>query len=279
MARIVAKKLNEALGQPFIVENRPGAAGMIAAQAVARAKPDGYTLLMVPATHVISPAVNKHMKYDTERDFTPINLVATGGFVLVVPTALPVNSVQELIDYSKKQPAPPSYAAMDLGSLPHLAGEMFKAESGVNFTTIPYKGGAPATVDLIAGHVSFMFNNMLSSVTNIRTGKLRPLAVTTATRLPSLPDVPTMIESGFKDYDIATWYGLLGPAGMDKQIVARLNNEINRALKSDPEFINVLSNNGLEPAGSTPEAFGQRIHDELLKWAAAVKATGLTANE
>lgn len=277
VARLVAGKLGKVFGQQFIVDNRPGASGMIAAQAVARAEPDGYTLLMVPATHVVSPSVYKDMKFDTERDFTPIDLVAEGAFVLVVPSTLPVQSVQELIAYAKRQPAPLNYGAAGIGGLPHLAGEMFKAAAGVNFTAIPYKGAAPATVDLLAGQVSFMFNNMLSALPNIHNGRLRPLAVTTRSRQPSLPDVPTMAEAGVKGYDVSGWYGLLGPAGMDRAIVARLNAEINKATK-EPDFIEALQSNGLEAGGSTPEAFGQRIHDEIGKWAVVVKAAGITAN-
>jgi len=277
VARLVAERLGKAFGQQFIVDNRPGASGMIAAQAVARAEPDGYTLLMVPATHVVSPSVYKDMKFDTEHDFTPIDLVAEGAFVLVVPSTLPVKSVQELIAYAKRQPKPLNYGAAGIGGLPHLAGEMFKTAAGVDFTAIPYKGAAPATIDLLAGQVSFMFNNMLSALPNIRDGRLRPLAVTTRSRQVSLPDVPTMAEAGVEGYDVSGWYGLLGPAGMDEAVVAKLNAEINRALK-EPGFVEALRNTGLEVGGSTPEAFGKRIHDEIAKWAVIVKAAGITAN-
>lgn len=277
VARLVAERLSKAFGQQFIVDNRPGASGMIASQLVARADPDGYTLLMVPATYAVSPSVYKDMKFDAERDFTPIHLIAEGAFVLVVPSSLPVKSVRELIAYAKQQPQPLNYAAAGIGGLPHLAGEMFKTATGINISAVPYKGAAPATIDLLAGQVSFMFNNMVSSLPNIRDGRLRPLAVTTRTRDVSLPDVPTMAEAGVEGYDVSGWYGLLGPAGMDKAVVAKLNAEINRAVQ-EPAFIEAVRKSGLEVSSSTPEGFAQRLHDEITKWAGVVKAAGITAN-
>lgn len=277
VARLVAERLSKAFGQQFIVDNRPGASGMIASQYVARAEPDGYTLLMVPATYAVSPSVFKDIKFDSERDFTPIHLVAEGAFVLVVPSSLPVKSVKELIDYARQQPHPLNYAAAGIGGLPHLAGEMFKIATGINISAIPYKGAAPATVDLLAGQVSFMFNNMVSSLPNIREGRLRPLAVTTRKRDASLPDVPTMAEAGVEGYDVSGWYGLLGPAGMDKAVVAKLNAEINRAVE-EPAFIEAIRKSGLEVASSTPEGFAQRLHNEIKKWAEVVKTAGITAN-
>jgi tripartite-type tricarboxylate transporter receptor subunit TctC len=276
LARHAARKLNEALGQQFIIDNRPGASGMIGAQLVAGAKPDGYTLLMVPSTHTINPSLYKKMAFDTERDFTPIGVVAEGAFVLVVPAALPVKSVQELIDYAKKQPRPLNYASAGVGGLPHLAGEMFKTVTGIKATHIPYKGAAPATTDLLAGQVSYMINNMLSAVSFIRDGRLRALAVTTTQRSPALPDVPTMREAGIKDLDVSGWYGLVGPAGMGKPVVSKLNAEINRFVRQ-PEFIKALQNEGVDAAGSTPEELGKRIREDIAKWAVVVKASGATA--
>src|SRR5690606_1565400 len=188
-----------------------------------------------------------------------------------------VRSVRELIAYAKQQPQPLNYAAAGIGGLPHLAGEMFKTATGINISAVPYKGAAPATIDLLAGQVSFMFNNMVSSLPNIRDGRLGPLAVTTRSRDVSLPDVPTMAEAGVEGYDVSGWYGLLGPAGMDKAVVAKLNAEINRAVQ-EPAFIEAVRKSGLEVRSSTPEGFAQRLHDEITKWAGVVKAAGITAN-
>ena len=276
LGRHAARKLSEALGQQFIVDNRPGASGMIGAQLVATAKPDGYTLLMVPSTHTINPSLYKKMAFDTERDFSPIGVIAEGAFVLVVPAASPVKSVHELIDYAKKQPKPLNYASAGVGGLPHLAGEMFKTITGVKATHIPYKGAAPATTDLLAGQVSYMFNNMLSAIPFIRDGRLRALAVTTTQRSAVLPDVPSMTELGIKGFDVSGWYGLLGPAGMPKAVVSRLNGEMNRAVRQ-PDFIKALQFEGVDAKGSTPEELGKRIREDIARWAVVVKASGATA--
>jgi len=276
LARHAARKLGEALGQTFVVDNRPGASGMIGAQQVAGAKPDGYTLLAVPSTHTINPSLYKKMAFDTERDFTPISIIAEGAFVLVVPASLPVKSVQELVDYARKQPKPLNYASAGVGGLPHLAGEMFKTVTAIKATHIPYKGAAPATTDLLGGQMSYMINNMLSAVPFVRDGRLRALAVTTTQRSAVLPDVPTMREAGIKGLDISGWYGLLGPAGMEKPVVTRLNAEINRAVRQT-EFIKALEHEGVDAKASTPEELGKRIREDIAKWAVVVKASGATA--
>lgn len=276
LSRLLAKELSESLGQQFIVDNKPGASSMIGAQHVARSEPDGYTLLMVASTHAVNPSLYKKMAYDTERDFAPVSLVAESPFVLVVPAKLPVKTVPELIAYAKSQPKPLNYASAGVGGLPHLSAELFKTTTGIEATHIPYKGAAPATVDLLAGQVSFMFNNMLSALPNIRDGRLRALAVTTVERSSVLPDVPAIREFGFKDYDVSGWYGLLAPAGTSPQIVAKLNAEVSRILR-DPEVIKVMQTSGVEAKSSTPQAFGARIHEEIGKWAAVVKASGATA--
>lgn len=278
LARLYSRKLSLSLGQQFVVDNRPGASGMIGAQSVAHANPDGYTLLMVPSTHAVNPSLyKKKMAFDTERDFQPISLVAEGPFVLVVPSALPVKSVAELVVYAKRRDKPLNYASAGVGGLPHLAGELFKSSAGIDATHIPYKGAAPATVDLLAGQVSFMFNNMLSALPNIRDGRLRALALTTAKRSPALPEVPTMQESGFKDYEVSGWYALLGPAGMDPIVVAKLNAEVNRIAR-EPDVIRSLQTDGVDAQGSTPQGLGELIHRDIAKWAAVVKASGATVD-
>ncbi|HEY4373268.1 MAG TPA: tripartite tricarboxylate transporter substrate binding protein [Burkholderiales bacterium] len=278
LARLVSRRLSELLGQQFVVDNRAGASGMIGAQAVAHSAPDGYTLLMVPSTHAVNPSLYKSkMAFDTERDFTPVSLVAEGPFVLVVPAKLPVKSVAELVAYAKKQPQPLSYASAGVGGLPHLAAELFKTATGIQATHIPYKGAAPATVDLLAGQVSFMFDNMLSAIPSVRDARLRALAVTTAKRSAALPDVPTMQEAGFKDYEVSGWYALLGPAGMDAGVVNKLNSTVNRILR-EPDVIKKLQIDGVEAQGSTPQALEALIHRDIAKWAAVVKASGATAD-
>lgn len=278
LARLLSRKLSESLGQQFVVDNRPGASGMIGAENVARSLPDGYALLMVPSTHAVNPSLyRKKMAFDTEHDFTPVSLVAESPFVLVVPARLPVKTVAELIAYARRQGQPLNYASAGVGGLPHLAGELFKSTTGMEATHIPYKGAAPATVDLLAGQVSFMFNNMLSAIPNIRDGRLRALALTTARRSSALPDVPTMQELGFKDYEVSGWYALLGPSGMDPAVVSRLNVETKRILR-DPEVVRGLQVDGVEAQGSTPQALAALIHRDIAKWAAVVKASGATAD-
>lgn len=274
LARLLARKLGDAMGQQFIVDNKPGASAMIGAQFVARAEPDGYTLLMVAATHAVNPSLYKKMSYDTEKDFAPISLVSESPFVLVVPAKLPVKTVPELISYAKKENI--SYASAGVGGLPHLSAELFKTATNLEANHVPYKGAAPATVDLLAGHVAFMFNNMLSALPSVRDGRLRALAVTTRQRSPALPDVPTIGELGFGNYDVSGWYGLLAPAGTSPAIVAKLNAEVNRILR-DPEVIKSLEAEGMTPSGSTPQALNTRIQQDIVKWAAVVKASGATA--
>lgn len=274
LARLFARKLSDSLGQQFIVDNKPGASAMIGAQFVARAEPDGYTLLMVAATHAVNPSLYKKMSYDTEKDFAPISLVSESPFVLVVPAKLPVKTVPELISYARKENI--SYASAGVGGLPHLSAELFKTATNLEANHVPYKGAAPATVDLLAGHVAFMFNNMLSALPSIRDGRLRALAVTTRQRSAALPEVPTISELGFANYDVSGWYGLLAPAGTSPAIVARLNAEVNRILR-DPEVIKSLETEGMTPTGSTPQALGTRIQQDIVKWAAVVKASGATA--
>lgn len=276
LARLVAQKLGEATAQQFIVDNRGGASGMIGAEMVAKAAADGYTLLVVPATHAVNPSLYRKVPFDTVRDFTPVSLVAEGPFILVVHPSLPARSVQELIALARRRPGELNYASAGLGGLPHLAGELFKSTTAIRMNHIPYKGAAPATIDLVAGHVTIMFNNMLSAVPHVKGGRLRALGVTTVKRSSAVPEVPTIAEAGVKGYEVSGWYGLLGPAGLPADVLNRLNAEVNRAMRQ-PDVVKRLAGEGVDAVGSTSEEFASRIRREMVKWAAVVKASGATA--
>lgn len=277
LARLVAQKLGEATGQQFIVDNRGGASGMIGAELVAKVPPDGYTLLVVPATHSVNPSLYKKIPFDTLRDFTPVSLIAEGPFILVVHPSLPVKSVQELVQLARRRPGELNYASAGVGGLPHLAGELFKSTTGIRMNHIPYKGAAPATIDLVAGHVTIMFNNMLSAIPHVKAGRLRALGVTTMKRSSAVPDVPTIAEAGVRGYEVSGWYGLLGPTGLPADVVGRLNAEVNRAMRQ-PDVVRRLAGEGVDAMGSTPDAFGTRIRTEMAKWGAVVKASGASAD-
>lgn len=276
LGRLVAQKLTDAFGQQSIVDNRPGASGNIGAEHVAKSAPDGYTLLLIPATLAVNPSIYKKVPYDPLRDFTMVSLVAEGPFILVVHPSLPVRNVQELIALARKRPGELNYASASLGGLPHLSGELLKTMTGIRMNHIPYKGAAPATIDVVAGHVSIMFNNMLSAVPHIKSNRLRPLGVTTRKRSSALPDVPTIEESGVKGYEVAGWYGVLAPAGLNPELLTRLNAEINRGMRQ-PDVVQRLAAEGMDAVSSTPEDFTKRMQRELVKWAAVVKSAGITS--
>jgi len=276
LSRIIARRLSERLGQQFIIDNRPGASSMIGAQFVANSEPDGYTLLMVASTHAINPSLYNKIAFNTEKDFMPISLVAENPFVLVVPQKLKINSLAQLISVAKNESKPINYASAGIGGLPHLAAELFKLESGIDANHIPYKGAAPASTDLLAGHVSFMINNMQSAFPYVKDGRLRALAVTSPERLSVLPNVPTFKELGFKGLQISGWYGLLAPAGVPVEIVQILNSQIAQILK-DKDVVAEIRADGAEVKGSSSKEFSDRIHDEIIKWSKIVKLSGASA--
>jgi tripartite-type tricarboxylate transporter receptor subunit TctC len=223
IGRLVAAQLQHTWGQPVIVDNRGGAGGTIGADAVAKAPPDGYTLLITTSsTHAIAPAIRKQMPYDAVKDFTPIALPVRGTVVVVVNPALPVNSLADLVRYSKEHPGKLSYGSAGIGTISHFGGELFAARAGVNVLHVPYRGGAPAATDLAMGTVQIMFDSLGTQMANIRAGKARALAVMLPQRSPQLPDVPTVGEAGFANMEFATWIGMFGPAGMPKELVARI---------------------------------------------------------
>jgi tripartite-type tricarboxylate transporter receptor subunit TctC len=274
LARAVTQKLTASLGQQFIVDNRPGAAGIIGADMVAKSPPDGYTLLAVPATHAVNPSIYAKMPYDTLRDLTHVNLVAEAPFILVVHPSVPVKNVRELVALARQRPGQLNYGATSLSGLPNLAGELFNQMNGVKLVGIPYKGGAPATVDLVAGHVQLVFSNMLSAMPHVRSGRLRALGVTSVKRTPAAPEVPTIVEQGMPGFVVSGWYGVLAPAGLPADILARLNSEINRGM-SDPAVIKRLAGEGVEAVTSTPDEFAARMKSEIEKWGKVVGAAGI----
>jgi tripartite-type tricarboxylate transporter receptor subunit TctC len=278
LARAVAQKLSESLGQQVIVDNKPGAGGNIGAQEVARSAPDGYTLVMgTVGTHAINPSLYKKMPYDHVKDFAPVSLVASVPNLLVVHPSVPVNSVKELIAYAKANPGKLNFASSGNGTSIHLSGELFKTMTGVQMTHVPYKGSAPAVTDLLGGQVQVMFDNMPSALPHAKAGKLKPLAVTSAKRFPGTPDIPTMAESGVPGYEASSWFGVLAPAGTPKEIVNKLSTEIAKALKT-PEMKKKLEEQGAEAVGSTPEEFAAHIKAETAKWAKVVKESGATVD-
>ena len=273
VARLVAAKMAESLGQQIVIENRGGAGGNIGAAAVARAEPDGYTILMgTVATHALNPALYEDMPYDAVEDFAPISLLALIPNVLVVHPDFPAKNVKELIDRLKADPGEYSYASSGNGTPLHLSGELFKSMAGVDMVHIPYKGAGPALVDVIAGHVPIMFDNLPPSLEQIRAGKVRGLAVTTKERAPSIPELPTIAET-LPGYETYSWNALFAPAGTPEAIVARLNAAALAAL-ADPEVAAKLKDLSTTVVGSTPEELASHVQAELAKWAPVVRASG-----
>jgi tripartite-type tricarboxylate transporter receptor subunit TctC len=274
LARAVAQKLTESLGQPAVVDNRPGAGGNIGAELVAKSAPDGYTLLMgTVGTHAINPSLYPKMPYDHVKDFAPVILVAGVPNVLVINPALPVNSVQELIAYAKANPGKLNFASSGNGTSIHLSGELFRTMAGVQIAHIPYKGSAPALQDLVGGQVQMMFDNLPSSLALIKAGKLKALAVTSKERAAALPDVPTMAESGLPGFEASSWFGLLAPAGTPQPVILKINADVAKWLAS-PEAKEKLLAQGAIAAGGTPEDFVRQIAAETAKWQKVVKESG-----
>ena len=278
VARAIGQDLNKAWNQPVIIDNRPGAGGNIGADYVAKAAPDGYTILMgAVSTHAINPTLYSKLPYDPIKDFAPVTLITSVPNVLVVHPSLPVKTVKDLIALAKARPGQLNFASGSTGSAGHLAGELFNSMAGVQMTHIPYKGAAPAVIDLIAGHVSLMFDNLASALPNIKAQRVRAIAVTTLTRSPLLPNVPTISESGLKGFDVSTWFGIFAPAGTPPELVSKLNIEVVRILHTN-EMRERLAALGAEPAGNKPDEFLAFIKAEIPKYAKVIKASGARAD-
>jgi len=269
VSRLVAAEMSKTIGQNVVVENKPGASGMIGADLVARADPDGYTFLANASLHVINPYLYKSMRYDSFKDFAPITQLADVPLVLVVPATSSVRTVQDLEKLGKARPL--NFGSAGTASAQQLAGESFKVRSGLSMQHVPYKGSAPALTDLVGGQIQLMFDSMPSAMPFIKSGKLRAVAVTTAQRVDELADVPTMAESGYPGFDISTWYGLWAPAGTPPDIVAKLSQHAARALRQ-PDLVRQYASLGAKPVGSDPQAFARFTESEGRKWRDIVTA-------
>jgi tripartite-type tricarboxylate transporter receptor subunit TctC len=273
VGRLVAQKLAEGIGQPVVVENRPGAGGTVGSTAVARAPADGYTLLYGSTTLAIAPSLYRDLAYDPRTAFAPISLVSRGPIIAAVNAQLPAKTLKDFIALAKSSPGRINYGSAGSGTPPHLAAELFKTVAGVDLVHVPYKGGGPAVSDLAGGQVQVTFEGLPTLLPHIKSGKVRALAITGAKRDPALPEVPTFAEAGLPGYDANFWNGLVAPAGTPAEVIARLNSVLVQALAT-PEVHAALVRLGLEAAGTTPQQFGDFIAAEIDKWARVVKASG-----
>lgn len=274
LARAIAQHASPRLGQPFVVENKPGASGNIGADTVAKSKPDGLTLLMGSiGTNAVNAHLFSRMPYDTLRDFTPISLVASGTLMLVTNPAVPATDMRSLLAYARANPGKLTYASGGAGASQHLAGELLKTMANVDIVHVPYKGVVQGVTDVVAGQVNMTFD-LATVEPHIRAGKLRPIAVANARRSSAFPEVPTIAESGVPGYEVSAWYGLFAPAGTPPAIVQRLQAEVVSALK-DPALLQRLSALGAEPAGSTPEELSRFVRSEYDKWGKVVRQAGI----
>jgi tripartite-type tricarboxylate transporter receptor subunit TctC len=265
VARVIGKKLGEVWGQPVLIDNRGGAGGLIGSAAVATAPPDGYTLLLVSVTFTINPAVKKAMPFDTIRDFTPVAFIARSPLLVTASNKLPVKSARELLDLAKSKPGQITYASSGPGSINQIAAELIALSAGVKLLHVPYKGGAPGLNDLVGGHVDLYVSSLPQVLSLAKDGQARALAVTSARRTPLLPDVPTLEEAGIAGFDLSSWWGIVGPAGIPTNVVTALNTEIGKMLNS-PELSTILASEGAEAATMTPQQFGNMMRLETERW-------------
>lgn len=278
LARMVAERIAPDLGQPVVVENRPGGGAVIGSEAVARAAPDGHTLLMATnGSHAINVGLFQNLPYDPVRDFAPVTMVASVPLVLVVPAATPATTVAALIEYVRARPQQVSFGSAGNGASGHLAGEMFRSMAGFDMVHVPYRGDGPALTDLIGGRLSMSFANLPAAIGHVRAGTLRALAVTTATRSSALPDVPTMAEAGISGFEVNPWYGLMAPAGTPAPRIARLQ-ALTVAALAQPAVREQLSRLGAEVVGSTPEAFAAALQADIARYVQAARAANIQAN-
>ena len=275
-ARTIAQKLTERWGQQVIADNRPGANGTIGADLIAKAAPDGYTFGMISSSHSVNPSLMKKLTYDLVQDLAPITQATSQPYALVVHPSLPARSMKELIALARARPGALNYGSSGTGGLSHLSGALLGSLAKVNIVHVPYKGGNPAMIDVIAGQIQMLYSTLLQAQSHIKSGKLRALGVTTAQRSPAAPQLPTMQEAGIAGYEVAGWYGVVAPAKMPPAIVTRLSQEIARILQA-PEVRDRMSADGSEPVGSTPEQFGAHIKSEVAKWRKLIQEAGIRA--
>jgi tripartite-type tricarboxylate transporter receptor subunit TctC len=275
VGRILAQKMGENLGQPVVVDNRPGAGGMVGTDSVVRAAPDGYTL-MIGATSTIAANVGLYPKrgFDPLKHLTPITQIAEGSFLMAVPASSPAKSVREFIDLAKAKPGQLNYGTSGRGSSMHLMGEMFKMMAQVDMVHVPYKAGGPAIADLAVDRVQLLYSDLAALLPFVKSGQVRALAVTTPKRSALLPELPTMSEAGVPGYDATSWYGILGPAGLPRDLVMRLNGELSRIVHS-ADIKERFATMGIEPVTGTPEQFAGYIREQVVKWSAVAKSSGV----
>jgi tripartite-type tricarboxylate transporter receptor subunit TctC len=277
LARTIGQKLSEKWGRPVIIENKPGAGGNLGTEIAAKAPADGYTILMGTVANAISTSLYKKLNYDFVKDFTPVTLVATTPLVLAANPKFPASNIKEVIAYAKDKPGKVNFGSGGIGTSNHLAGEMLKSMAGIDMLHVPYKGTPAAHSDLLSGQVNLMFDNIVAVMPHLKSGRMKAIAVTSAKRVSTLPNVPTVAESGVPGFDAVSWIGALVPAGTPKDIVNKLNTDL-VAVIGMPDVKERLSASGAELAGSTPEQLAEHIRNETEKWAKAVKASGATAD-
>lgn len=275
IARAIAPPLSKAMGQQFVVDNRPGAGSTLGSEIALKSPADGYTLLLISGSYTTSPSLYKNLKYDTLNDMASVIQTENGPYVISVHPSLPVKDVKQLVALAKSKPTQLNYASTGNGGITHLASELFALRTGIKITHIPYKGTGPGVINTIAGETQMMVGAVSAVIGHMQTGRLRGLAVSSPKRLPALPDTPTVMESGF-NYQVNNWHGVIAPKGTPKAIIDRLNSEINKAIK-DPDFAKRIAQDGLEPAGGTPEAFEALLRREVTEWAEVVKAANVKA--
>ena len=277
VARMIAQKLTESLGQSFIVENRAGGVGgIVGASYVARANPDGYTLMLTASIHVVTPFLRKTMPYDVVADFTPITLVASGPLLVSTTPTVPANTLAEFFDLVRKNPGKYTFATSSFGSAGHLAIELLKRDAGVNTLVVAYKGGGPALTDLMSGTVQLIADPMVSSLPLAKAGNIKALAITSLKRIAIAPEIPTVAESGMKDLDFASWYGMWAPKGLPAELVTKIQTEVAKIVER-PDIKEQFASLGFEPIGSTPDRFAKYIQEEMVKYKQIIKDANIQA--